>query len=264
VAYPRRGTSPPAAVLGYARQLAEQLAAASGSTLVAAYLHGSAALGGWIASRSDVDLLFVAAGMPEEAVLDRMAATLVAGADSCPGRDLESSVVTAAAAATPAEPWPCLLHVHAGHGVHNIATRCEDPDLLMHYAVCRAAAVTVHGPPAHDLIGPVRRELVLGYLAGELRWGIRHGSEAYAVLNACRATIFLTDGEIVSKIAGGETALARGTHSSDVITRALEQQRGNLALRPPAADAVSFVVAVATALDQAVATGPAGQSGLVP
>ena len=29
--------------------------------LVAAYLHGSAALGGWVAQRSDVDILFVAA-----------------------------------------------------------------------------------------------------------------------------------------------------------------------------------------------------------
>jgi hypothetical protein len=49
----------------------------------------------------------------------------------------------------------------------------------------------------------VPRRAVLDYLAGELGWGVGHAPEAYAVLNACRALVFLTDHKIVSKIAGG-------------------------------------------------------------
>jgi hypothetical protein len=79
----------------------------------------------------------------------------------------------------------------------------------------------------------VPRRAILDYLAGELRWGIEHAPEAYAVLNACRALIYLTDQQIVSKIAGGEAALRRGAGPAEVIQRALGQQRGSEPDRPP-------------------------------
>ena len=46
----------------------------------------------------------------------------------------------------------------------------------------------------HLARGVVPRRVILDYLAGELHWGAGHAPEAYAVLNACRALIYLTDG----------------------------------------------------------------------
>jgi hypothetical protein len=73
------------------------------------------------------------------------------------------------------------------------------------------------------------------------------------VLNACRAQVYLTDHQIVSKIAGGEAVLSRGTGPAEVIERALAQQCGSEPDRPPAPGAVSFVLATAEALRSAAA-----------
>jgi hypothetical protein len=62
----------------------------------------------------------------------------------------------------------------------------------------------------------------------------------------------------VSKIAGGEAVLSRGTGRAEVIERALAQQRGSDPNRPPAADAVSFVLATAATLRSAAADEPGG------
>lgn len=118
----------------------------------------------------------------------------------------------------------------------------------MHYTVCRAAGWPVRGPAPAELIGSVPRPVILGYLADELRWGIEHAGEAYAVLNACRAQVYLADGRIVSKVAGGRIALARGRGPAEVIGRALDQQQGHAPQRGPGPDAADFVLAVAGAL----------------
>lgn len=255
---------PPGSVIAYARALTSQLMVVPDGVLQAAYLHGSAALGGWVPGRSDVDLLFVAADEISSAAVKRMGEVLSQGGGVCPGRELECSVVTVAAARQPAPPWPFVLHVTAGPGKPGRIVRpgsrsVGDPDLLLHYAVCRAAGWPVYGPPPQDLIGVVPRPAVLDSLAGELGWGIEHAPEAYAVLNACRALIYLTDHKIVSKITGGETVLSRGTGPAEVIERALAQQRGREPDRPPAADAVSFVLATAATLRSAVADEPGGR-----
>jgi hypothetical protein len=98
------------------------------------------------------------------------------------------------------------------------------------------------------LIGPVTRPAVLDYLAGELAWGLEHASEPYAVLNACRGLQYAASGQIVSKVAGGHGALARGLGPPAVIRRALDQQLGLIPAQPAAPDAISFVTAATAAL----------------
>jgi Domain of unknown function (DUF4111) len=247
---------PPGTVLAYARAVTARLEGASDGLLRAAYLHGSAALGGWVPGHSDVDMLLVAENDIGAEAVDRLGQELHGSAAECPGRDLECSVVTVAQAERPGPPWPYLLHVVAGPGqpgktVRPASEAQGDPDLLMHYAVCRAAGWPVRGPEAAELIGTVPRRDVLDYLAGELGWGIEHGPESYAVLNACRALIYLTRGKIVSKIAGGEAALGSAAGPTDVIQRALRQQRGAAPSQPPAPDAIAFVRAVAARLRSA-------------
>ncbi|HUA43409.1 MAG TPA: aminoglycoside adenylyltransferase domain-containing protein [Streptosporangiaceae bacterium] len=246
----------PDRVLAYAAAVTEALTAASGGSLHASYLHGSAVLGGWQPG-SDVDMLFVAADNASGSTLKRMAAVLADRSDQaggCPGRGLECSIVTATAAATPSAPWPYLLHAVAEPGgclIQDGADTPGDPDLLMHYAVCRAAGHALTGSPPRDIIGPVPRQAILGYLADELDWGLGHATEAYAVLNACRALVFLADDAIVSKIAGGDAALDRGFGPAELIMRALSQQRGCAGVQQPEADAAEFVLAAAGALREA-------------
>ncbi|MBO0831568.1 MAG: DUF4111 domain-containing protein [Actinobacteria bacterium] len=246
------GAEPPGNVLAYARTVTHQLIAVSGDLVQAAYLHGSAVLGGWIQRRSDVDMMFVAADRIGGSDVERISRALRTAALPCPGREMECSVVTVAQAAQPTPPWRFVLHVAVGFGPDRVVRPSSqspgDPDLLMHYAVCRAAGWPVYGPPAAELIGAIPRPVILGYLADELGWGIEHAPEAYAVLNACRAHIYATDQKIVSKLAGGEAAVRRGTGPAEVIERALAQQRGIEPLQRPTPDAVSFIRTVIATL----------------
>lgn len=251
-----------------AQRIAVDLAEVAGGKLVAVYLHGSAVLGGWVPGRSDVDVLIVAADDTDGGA-DAMAHVIVKAQPEWPSEQppapaLETSIVTSAAASEPRPPWPFLRHVVTGPAVTALNARVVRPgkgpeavagdrDLLMHYAVCRAAGHALCGPPPRDLIGPIARADILAYLADELSWGLGNAPECYAVLNACRARLYLSDGAIVSKIAGGEAALQRGTGPDDVIVRALAQQRDarpdrHQADKPAAADAIAFVQATAALL----------------
>jgi Domain of unknown function (DUF4111) len=245
-------TAPPHEVATYAGTLAESIATGSGGRLVGACLHGSAAMGGWLAARSDVDVLFVLQDATPASALLAVEHTLVSNAPACPGTGLEASVVSVQQARVPQSPWPFLLHVAWSPGQEVTSVRGDasvgDPDLLMHFAVCRAAGVTVFGPDPMDVFGAVSRSAILAYLADELDWGLEHGSEAYAVLNACRALVFADHGTLVSKLSGGRTARDDRLGPPDVIGRALEEQQ---AKRPPAAiaaDAAAFVRLVADRL----------------
>jgi Domain of unknown function (DUF4111)/Nucleotidyltransferase domain len=236
-----------------AERLAGDLADRAGDQVLAVYLHGSAALGGWVRGRSDVDVLIVTADVTDDASADSMVQAVVAAGLVCQEPGLETSIVTASAARQPGPPWPFLRHVVAGPaGPARVVGPGEaaagDRDLLMHYAVCHAAGLRVLGRPPTELIGPIPRGEILAYLADELAWGLASATESYAVLNACRAHAYWSDGAIIAKIAGGETALRRGTGPANVITRALAQQRGEQSDRRPAPDAIEFVQATAALL----------------
>src|SRR6266704_1248650 len=178
-------------------------------------------------------------------------ADLLTAPDGCPGRGLDCSVVTTRQAARPAPPWPFLLHVGSRDGTPALfqgTSMPGDADLIMHYAVCLAAGIRLAGPPPADAIGKVGGPTVLRYLAGELAWGLANAPECYAVLNACRALVYLDEDRIVSKVAGGLAALERGSGPPGLVRRALDEQRGRAPEQPPGPDAAAFVRQVSAAL----------------
>jgi hypothetical protein len=54
--------------------------------------------------------------------------------------------------------------------------------------------LAVYGPPASEVFAPVPEQRLIRAVHDEVRWGQEHGHLSYAVLNACRALRFATDG----------------------------------------------------------------------
>lgn len=198
----------------------------------AAYLHGSAALGGFT-SASDLDVLVISDAVHSP---DDMARTLLGLSLDHP---LELSVVSTDAARTPRAPWPYLLHV-ATPDRRVLDTGTGDTDLIAHYAVTLQSGIPLIGPPPAHLIGPVDHATLLAHLAGELGWGLDHADQRYAVLNACRAVVAARQGRLVSKVEGGRWWL---THRGEepLVRQALAAQETGHDLGPSTPAARAFV-----------------------
>lgn len=169
--------------------LADDLVNAAPDALIGVYLHGSAVLGDWAPSTSDVDVLVVATEAPWPSIARRLAAVLSSDR-GCPGVGLEASVVRASAAAAPAAPWPFVVHVNTTPHRPGIVwghSPGGDPDLILHYLVTRSFGWTAMGPPPDTVIGSIPHSVIVDQLANELRWAVDHASQPYAILNACRA-----------------------------------------------------------------------------
>jgi streptomycin 3"-adenylyltransferase len=219
-----------------AQAIVDTLGQELGGDLTGVYVHGAAALGGWVPT-SDLDMLVVVADSAERDWL-MVGSRLLAAATV--EQDMEMSVVTANASRRPGPPWPFLLHVASGEHRVVLDAGHGDPDLLMHYLVTRRAGLTLIGEAAERTFGEVPNEVVRQYLVQELGWGLEHADAKYAVLNACRALAYAVDGRILSKVDGGLWALNRGLDDR-VIGRALVAQREGLLLGPAEAVDRNFV-----------------------
>ncbi|WP_030454041.1 nucleotidyltransferase domain-containing protein [Herbidospora cretacea] len=214
----------------YTRDVASAMAAVIGSRLVGVYLHGSAVLGGFDARRSDIDVLIVCehpmtaderAAAAERLSNDRL---------PCPAHGLELSVVTLPVTRHPTAQPPFELHVTTAPGDSKVVDGHEhagDPDLVLHFAVCRQAGLLVGpGRASAEVFAPVGHDLILAQLVHELRWAAEHAPGEYAVLNACRAWQFAAEGTLVSKIDGGQWALhGLSTMGHELVRSALDHQR---------------------------------------
>jgi hypothetical protein len=226
------------ALAAYLRKVAAALARALGPTLVGLYLHGSGALGGWSAERSDVDLLGVVARRLGRRAKQVAAARLLHPALACPAeRGLELSLVAAAVTAAPPRRPPFELHVTTEPPVAGPldGPGAVDPDLLLYFAVCRRSGVAVSGPPPAEVFAEPPRAWLLEQAARELRWALANRGFTYRVLTACRAWRLLEDGELCSKLAGGEWARRRVADPA-LVDAALAAQRGLAPVPDAAAD----------------------------
>jgi predicted nucleotidyltransferase len=236
------------------RHLLDASRHALGGALIGVYLHGSAALDDWVPGASDLDVLVVVEDGAAQTAVDVVAAAADEAITLAPTSGIELSVITRDLAERPRAPWPYRLHVATSPAaapriVHDAGG--GDPDLLMHIVVTRAAGIAVAGPAPRDLFGEIPRAEVLRYLVSELDWGLNHGSEKYAVLNACRALAYLRSGAILAKTAGGEWAATHLPGHATVISRALDEQRRGLVSTGISAEARELVTDVAQELARA-------------
>jgi predicted nucleotidyltransferase len=209
----------------YVEDVALGLRTILGDDLVAIYLHGSAAMGSFVPTRSDVDILVVTSGrVPPDskaALADALSAL------PCPGVGLELSVVTVESVRTPSDAPAFELHMNTpGNRLVDGGSGPGDPDLVAHFAMARARGVTMLGLPATDLIAPIDRSRLLRTLADDLAWAVEQGMGGYAVLNACRALRYAREGVLCSKIEGGEWATEQGVADPELVASALRRQAG--------------------------------------
>lgn len=215
----------------YAEAVARVAADVLGTRLVGVYLHGSATLGGFDPSRSDVDVLVVSEGALSKEQKAALAQSLSENALPCPAKGLELSVVKRETSLRPSAKPAYELHMTTAPDDSKVVDGCGkdgDADLVLHFAVCVAAGQLVgSGVPLQDAFGVVASGLITAQMVRELQWAAQCVPNEYAVLNACRALKFAEDGSLVSKIEGGEWALARSPSGEDraLIGGALELQR---------------------------------------
>ena len=208
-----------------------------GPRLAGVYLHGSAVLGGFDPRRSDIDVIAVCTVPMTAAQQTAAAGALSERRLPCPARGLEFSAVTLHSAAHPTAAPAFELHLTTAPEDAKVVdghVSGPDPDLVLHFAVCRRAGRLLGpGLPPAGVFAPVPGALVLAQLAAELRWGAGHAPGEYAVLNACRAWRFSVDGTLVSKLDGGEWARGHLTGPDrDLVGTALARQRGLPAAEP--------------------------------
>ena len=237
-----RSTPPPspvaASALGPAGSTTAALERALGPRLVAVYLHGSAVLGGYRPDGSDLDVLAIADDRIEDADIDAVVAALHGG--RYPARGLELSIVTRDEAARPDLSAPRFqLHVTLGNLAKSTRVvdgrgREGDGDLVLHFAVCRAAGMALLGPPRGDTIAAVPETRIRLAMLDEIEWAATAPPE-YLVLTAARAWLFAETGRLASKVEAGAWAEPRDPDPVVIAAALTFQHGGRDAIDPLAA-----------------------------
>jgi len=189
-----------------------------GQDLLAVYLHGSLALGGFRPPGSDIDLL-VLTQSPLGASASRALAEL-ALAQSLKPCPLEFHVLCLPELTPWQHPAPFAFHYsEAWRERVARALACpgwedgggRDPDLAAHLMVTRLRGVPLVGPPPEQLLPGIPATDFLQSVLGDLRWALSRFERdpVYAVLNACRVLAFLCDGTVLSKEEAVPWALRR-------------------------------------------------------
>jgi streptomycin 3"-adenylyltransferase len=195
--------------------------------LVAVYLHGSLALGGFQPGRSDVDVLAVARE-PQPDASNRALHALLLGVSTDPA-PVEISVVSHSELRAWRHPCPYDFHYSEEWRARALAGRGVDPDLALHVALTRARGRALLGPPPQDVLPEVPHADVLDSICRDVAESLAqiHAKPAYAVLNACRTLAWLRDGAFRSKEEGGLWALASlPPELSPAVRLALDVYRG--------------------------------------
>lgn len=230
--------------------LGERLSGVIGAALVGVYVHGSAALGGFQPGVSDVDVLVVVSGPLEAGRLEGVARVLQESHESAPGRGIEASVILEEVAQAGGHRVDFEVHVSTDPSDRRVvygARDSADPDLILHVAVCHQSAIAVLGPDPTLVFADVEPTLVIGQMIDELTWAVAQSSEAYAVLNACRARFYLEHHRFSSKLEGGRWARNR-FDTSGLIDRSLAVQEDRRDDQPPSPLCRSFVDGTISAL----------------
>ena len=182
--------------------------------LAGVYLHGSAAMGGFNAAVSDLDLLIVTEGaISDEAKVQLMEMT-VAHNEKAPAKGIEMSVVRRDVCNPFVYPTPFELHFSCG----TLGWYRSDPqgyiekmngtdrDLAAHFVITRSRGMTLWGESADSVFGAVSPQQYFDSICADIENAESEitGNLMYYTLNLCRVLAFRREALILSKQEGGE------------------------------------------------------------
>ena len=187
------------------RRLASRHEALLGSDMVGLYLFGSLVARTFVYGVSDVDLVAVLAAAPTERQLDGLAGLHARFVSETPEWDERIEVVYVsreALAGFRGEPQPAA-RISPGEPFHAIEV---DRGWILDWYPVRERGVAIFGPPPEALVPEIPLdEYIEAAREHLLRWPMTieampsRGSQAYAVLTACRALRTVETGEPSSK-----------------------------------------------------------------
>jgi hypothetical protein len=206
---------------GVVEGLRDALGDALGEELAGLYVSGSLALGGFDPPSSDIDVLVATAVMPNEAVIQRLAAlhaTLRAAGGWTARLEVVYLPVTTLRRYDPSDQrsYPIAASDRA------FALGRQSPTWVLDRWIAREHGLVVAGPRPSTLIDPIGplalqsavRKLLLGFWAGQLEgpapaWLRPRSDQAFAVLSMCRALYCLEHGTVISKPAAAAWVIQR-------------------------------------------------------
>lgn len=224
----RRGVGPS----GVFADLAAGLVSALGEDLLGLYAHGSLVSGDFAPARSDLDLLAVLTGPPDEAVLAAVTpvhALLERRHPAWRGRvEVETvarSTVAAHVANAPAEragSRDAIMRISPGEPLHLLPATSHR---VLTWATVRATGRALVGPAPREVLPPIPAERTRAALLDHVRdwpaWveNMRPvGAQSYSVLSMCRAWCAVVDGEQLSKRAAADRFVTSRPRDADLVT----------------------------------------------
>jgi len=219
------------------------------------YLHGSLAMGAFLPSRSDIDIIatldWPLSDMQREEL--RHAASKVPLPSIVSGLDL--TLLTTKTARHPSEDasWEAAIQVRHVHASQQAQMRDRsDPFLFIDVAIVREYGVALAGPRADESFGPVAAGLITDACGENCRvWANRDvfHDPTSGVLNVCRAWRFLEEGDLVSKVEAGEWAKSR-TDKGELVESAVTVGRGDASAILSHADVKEFCQGIARLFEE--------------
>jgi len=191
----------------YLARLVNQLEAALGDDLVAVWLFGSAAYGGYEQGRSDLDVQAAVRRRLAEVQLDSMVAAVVGGSSAMPAPAIELVVHLQANLVGPELPVPWLLNLECGPArpLHDGRDHRSEPPhwFVLDLAMGRDHGRALYGPRPADVIGPVPREAQVEAIVQSIEWH-EHLEPGHPdrLANAARGLRYIRTGTWGSKPAG--------------------------------------------------------------
>lgn len=246
----------------HARPTAQALVAVLRALLgddCAVVVHGSIALGEYMAGRSDLDVLVFVYPTPHPDALRGLAQALLelSGAPV----PIELSVLSVGAAwVHPAPYWYHYSEAWRGRTVAMLADPTtqwlatgSDPDLTAHAVVARACGIVVWG---HVVLPPVAARDAYAAVWYDIAGAVAEvvAQPVYVLLNLCRTILWLEHGQVLGKTQGGQALLPELTgETAAVVAAALESRRTGAAMDVPAAQLQAVAGALLARVERAAA-----------
>lgn len=223
----------PREVLPILQQHANILVDILGLKLVGVYVHGSAAMGGFSPSQSDIDYLAIVSSPLSFDERAKLAEAFLRIYDiSGFKKGIEMSIVEERFVGKDfVYPTPYEFHmgtkeqvVH--HGKPHDQTGEADPDLASYFVVIQERGVSIYGKEISDVFGSIDRKYYWRSVQHDLKSASQgiYQDPVYHILNLCRTLYGLKNDSVYSKKEGAEFFLADSTRKDDeeVVRAALD------------------------------------------